>query len=600
MENNNLSDDNLQSQAFISLPVVDTTFFKNLHICFCIDVSGSTSNIFADGKKIVQVEIDFVKSFLPYLTKPPKFITWETNAHAIVNLDMVRPNGGTSPDCLFRNVDTFKIIHDTEVMVIITDGEIGVGAINSFGKYMTSMGTHLKAVIGVIVGRRTNATKNTIKTPADIDVSVLVPAMISNSCILFHNWKNTYVMWSSGIFKNELNPHDITDESVWLDITNVDPNKIINIKIPIVDSSLESNLRDKGYIPFGLGLFFNPNHLLASNPSWDDLLLMPFDRICQYFKITLCYDKLLKWFNFQKDKFIQEFIIDPNEKENIEKLIKEITNHNSNRTIDQSITSTYIKKRNTILAYLYMDVDDIEGVSDNPRIVQLLQFFCQMIKVMEEDNHIQHEANTYTTYTISSSRYSIFTKNSTTSGLSKYYGKMSTITANFDEPLKWLEQFSHLYPNHNSLKYECSICFEQSVPFVLIRKHIDKNNMNDFINNATNYFYPEILCCKCSAYFCSEHIDPVRVTCLAALPIVSLVGDSMTNYLSSFMKITNYDQQLCSSISKNIGQTSNFGEQSNAESKGFLIMASLFYGILRQHFVSVPDIILLLDQVPDF
>ena len=588
IENTN---NNFNAQPFVTLPTINNVCLKNLQVCFCIDVSGSTASIFADQKTILDVETEFVKSFLPELTKPPKFISWDDKSQNILNVDSLKPDAGTRPACLFQNSDTLGTIKETDVAIIITDGCIGIEEINAFGKYMTSLGTHLKAVVGVIVGRRTNCRSGALNKPADIGVSVLVPAMISNSCILFHNWNTSYVMWSSGIFKPEWKPNDITNESNWSHVTNVDISNIININIPIVNPVMENELCNKDYIPFGCGIFFNPNNLLLSCPSWDDLLEMPFDRICQYFKVTLRYAELLKWFKVQKDKFLQEFVTVSDEKEKIDLLIKEMLDRG--RSVDHNIVTSFINTRNNALTRRYIDDVDIENVSNDPRIAKLLQFFRQMIKIMEEDNHIQYESSCYTSFSISSSRYC--TSNPTNTPTNS---KSSKMTADFNEPLKWLEQFSRLYPLHNSLKCECSICVETSIPFIIIRKHIGKNYINDIVDYPTSYFYPQLLCCKCATYFCNIGIDPVRVSCFAAIPIVRLVDDSQIYYLTSFMKLINYNFKLNkNSFSRNESSTKN---SDDFHLKLFLSIVSLFYEVIFEHLAFLPEINSLSNQLPGF
>ena len=95
------------------------------------------------------------------------------------------------------------------------------------------------------------------------------------------------------------------------------------------------------------------------------------------------------------------------------------------------------------------------------------------------------------------------------------------ITASFTEPYLWYTQFVRATKN-DSIKYECSICCDVSMPFIILRKKINKRKLYEFDLRPLDYFYPEFLCNKCADYFCHNKIDPVRVKCIAALPLINL------------------------------------------------------------------------------
>ncbi|XWV25711.1 hypothetical protein QJ857_gp0038 [Tupanvirus soda lake] len=606
MENNNNNTIMSCDDAFVTLPTIASEQIKNLKVCFCIDISGSTGNNFADSCSVLDVETNFVRSFFPELTKTPKFVAWDDQSNNIVNISTLRPSGGTDPSCIFQNTATLDTIHDTEVAIIITDGEIGIHEINSFSRCMTNHGAHLKAIIGVIVGRRTDVKTGILKKPTDIGVSVLAPAMLSNGCILFHNWNDTYVMSACGAFKTTWNPTDIENGITWNDLTKLNISQIVDVIVPIPDPVLESDLRRNGYIPFGAGLYFNADKLLTSSPSWDELVLMPFDRVCQYFRVTLQYEKLLQWFKIQKDRFLAEFMTDEDDKMAVENLVKDISERG--RNLDPTIISTYIRARNRTLARRYIDDNEIEDLFDDPRLVQLMQFFRQMMQIMEEDNRDQYEVASYTTSSISSSRYCRSSYHIPSTIAANTLTKTTTITADFTEPLKWIEQFTRLYPNHNSIQCECSICCENKIPFILFRKYIDKNNVNDILDCPTNYFYPQILCGKCAAFFCSKGADPVHTPCYAALPIVSLVGDSKRYYLSGFTKLTNFvlymdESPLTKSFTTTTGAllgwlgNSTKKDSEDSELQSLMFTASLFYGVLLSHFADSDELNMALKQI---
>ena len=564
------------NNPLLTLPITDTSMLKDLNFCFCIDVSGSTGRVFADKYTYLEIEKDFAKNFLPFLTKTPKFVAWDDNSKNITSLSQLHPDGGTKPNCIFENQLTLQTILNTDVAVIITDGQIGIHDINEFSKCMTQQGSHLKAIIGVIVGRRTRDDSNIIKKPSEIDVSVLVPTMISNGCILFHNLKDTYIMWSCGVFKTAWNPSDITENLGWQSVSTIGINQICNVSIPIPDQTKQKNLIDDGYIPFGAGFFFHPDHLLEYKPTWEQLLELPFDRICQYFRVTRRYSELLKWFKNQQERFVQEFMVDNGEKENIERLVHEMDPRNSQQRNNMT-TLSYVQSRNCALARRYINNEEIESLFTDTRIIRLMQFFRRMMQIMEEDYQTQNLASSYVTSKISSSRYCTVSSGTTSTpsiGIS-----CSSITSDFHNPLEWYRQFKIIFPNHGSNECECTICYELSVPFIIVRKHIDKNNIGDLVDNIAKYFYPNVVCNKCATYFCDNGIDPVRVPCYAAIPLVNLIGNSKIYFIASFAKLTN--------CIYNEIKTDNNNPDTNLE---ILSIINLLIGLLNEKFSNTLDV----------
>lgn len=552
--------DSPQNQPFVTLPIESTTALKNLRVCFCIDNSGSTGSKY--GSNIVYLfgpstndstpsVLDIEKAFTnkmrsDWITKPT-FIAWNSAAVDVESVEQITSGGGTAPSTIFEG-PTLITITNSDVLVLITDGQIGSGEIRHFGETMTKCGTHLKAIIGVIVGKRS-------ASPADANVSVLVPTMISNGCILGTDAEESAVMWSCSAFKSAWNPTEIVEDTTWDLVSKINPAAICNLEIPSVNKAQEENLRSGGYIPMGSGLFFHPNHLLQSEPTWDDLVTLPFDRICQYFKVTNRCNELVTWFKKLNDKFVTEFTAaNPEEKDNVNRLIQEIEQGRRPRR-DANVLTSYRSTRNRALVRQHMNDEHIDDLLDDPRLVTLMQFFRNMMQIMREDEVMQHDAGTYTTSSMAPSRYTSMKKASdpTTKLTGSTTAPLTKITAKFNEPFKWFCQFNKLYVNHRTPtsapveatasnaqpKVECSICYESSTPFILIRKHFDTNNLENLMTSPSSYFYPQILCAKCAGYFCNQQIDPVRVRCYGAVPLVTLVADSKKYFLEGFAAMTN-------------------------------------------------------------
>lgn len=523
----------VENAVFCMLPIADKKRLGMLKVCICMDRSGSMNGSFSstmDAEKIKPISskpttiMDVQKKFVSELSKmfnmPPSLIEWDNKAQLVTSTETVTPRGGTYPSCIFQNGQTCGAIKESDVMVLLTDGEIDVGEIQHFGKCMIEQGTHLKAIIGVIIGPPK-------ASPAQVNISVLVPAMLSNGCILWHDGKKNYVLWSSGIFRTEWKPVDIELWTQWRDVTTVSPEQM-NILVPIPDGSQERCFTQKGYIPFGAGLFFHPEKLLGSSPSWEQLLEMPFDRICQYFRVTQRYGELLEWFKLQKDRFMAEFSIDATDRQKVDQMIYEIQNlsHCANRRTIAAV-SPYVILRNNTICQQYADVDDMTFA--DPRIVQLMKFFRSMMQVMDEDNRTQYQSSGYTTVVSSPSRYTAYSAVPRMS--------IETMALDFTKPFGWFRKYSRLFPSHGSTKFECTICYEEDVPFVLVRKRFRTDTIEELCNNPSNFFYPQTVCSKCAEYFCIQKLDPVRQPCVAAIPLVNLLDNYRATFMDDFLNL---------------------------------------------------------------
>jgi hypothetical protein len=532
----------MQNHPLVTLVSTSSIPLKNLKVGIFIDNSGSTAGNIAHGKvlstTILLAEKQISSLIASELTHPPKYVKWSTNSEIVESLHTITSDGNTLPSTILTNPTIKSIIDDIEVAIILTDGDIDIGEINKFAKEMNTKALHLKAIIGIIIKSIAPNSK-----PANTNVSVLVPAMLNNSCILYHDVSNTYIMWSAGCFKNTWNHPDITDDLQWQNLKTIDPLEICNMSIPIYPQNEIDALIAAHYIPFGSGCFFEPNRLLLYQPSWDELLRMPFDRICQYFKMNNRYDELMKWFKSLKDRFLNEFMGLPQADMNT--LVSNLLNKTVRAVArNSSHVSSYTRMRDHILLRRNFDeYDDV--VFSNPQANRLAQFFRRMMPVMQEDQETVHAPASYTSASISVSRYT--TKLSKSLSLS--------VPADFTKPLKWFKQFNYNNQNHKSTQADCTICFEKSVPFFLLRKHFDCNNLEDITANPFTYYYPGVLCAKCADYFCGEGFDPNRVPCYAGIPIVKLVDTK--NYLECFAKLTKLKPNetstgLLSSISKKL------------------------------------------------
>lgn len=546
------------NNPFIKLPAIQSHQLKNLNVGFFLDISGSTSTKSDDHNTVLDLEKNIVRSMSTKLDKNPIIVAWNDKAYLVDNIDdpNIASQGGTDPSAIFRNRNTKKITKKIDVAVIITDGEINITEIKSFGESILKYGKHLKAIVGIIVSSNKfynfpnylRTPTNINHKPSEINVSVLVPAMISNGCIIYHNSKDMHVVWSSGSFKTEWNPPDITESSTWEDILSINTDKISEVSIPACEVELQKEAQQKGYISFGFDgtscLFFNPEYLLTYCPTWDQLMEFQFDRICQYFSVSMKCEQLLDWFKDQYQRFIDEFMIDSQEKEIIDDVMSQIRIPKERRIHNQELINTFIRNRDQAIARRYIGDEEIETLIEDPRMAKLVQFFKIMMQTIEEDSETQNYSNSYTTLRMTSNRYTSYHNRSINNIPSLSKSRYTIITANFDQPYKWFDQFQVLYPDHNSSQIPCSVCIETQVPFIIIRKPFSKNNIDDIMKRPIDYYYPQIVCYKCADYFCSRQIDPVRVECMAAFPIVNLKENFKNTFINCFSLLTDYSHHF--------------------------------------------------------
>jgi hypothetical protein len=163
-----------------------------------------------------------------------------------------------------------------------------------------------------------------------------------------------------------------------------------------------------------------------------------------------------------------------------------------------------------------------------------------MTQITIEDNNTQRIGSSYTSSNIASSRYSMASSSSKRSSNNNNYN----FNVNFTEPYKWYKQYSKVYLQSQQLQQsqqenlsECSICYEPSVVFILIRQMVDGNNIPNISTDPHSYIYSENLCYKCADYFCHNKVDPVRVPCIAAIPIMNFPLESKQIFYDSLAQL---------------------------------------------------------------
>ncbi|AYV84956.1 MAG: hypothetical protein Satyrvirus1_42 [Satyrvirus sp.] len=524
---------------FANLQNISTTELKNLKIGFFIDIlsialcrsRGGFNDTILDAVK------KFIKNIAPKLNYSPKFVVWSSISYDIGQIDNIDLISYThyfdsideiDPSCIFTNSRTLQLINNIDVAIIISSSEIGIPKMYQLAIHATKYGKHLKGIIGVIVKQNEKMLNSmhydiyqniSAQNPSETNVSILFPAMVSDSCILHYDSENIHVLWSCGSFKVGWNSVDITDGMDWSQATILNFDKICSILIPIYNEKDQLALLDEGYINFGSGLYFSPNHLLESNPPIEKIIEFPFDRICQYFKTNLLFGSLTNWFKYQYQIFIK----------------------NCFNNDDSDLIGSFIKNRNNLIIKRYINDNEIE-VENYFEIDKKIYLQIKILKILMNILERDDRTETCMASSISAAKYKI-----------KIFDDMHrekiNFTASFREPFKWLEQFYSLCETNKLKKYECSVCHEISVPFIIVRKIFDKDNISDIIHKTNTYYYSEIVCEKCADYFCYRKVDPTGVECVASLPIIDLDNDNTKNiYLDCFAKLTNSNSNSNSNL----------------------------------------------------
>uniref|UniRef100_A0A6G6AC01 VWFA domain-containing protein n=1 Tax=Borely moumouvirus TaxID=2712067 RepID=A0A6G6AC01_9VIRU len=513
--------------TFVQLPIIDHTILSDANVCFCIDSSGSTGNKFAGKVKYLDIIKIFIDRITKRLNKKPKLISWDCSAVPIDNLEQLESKGGTCPSCLFENQKTYNIIKNSDVVFIITDGKIDTYEVNNFAKCINEQASHLKAVIGVIVGRRTS-TEIMVK-PHEIDVSVLLPAMISNACILFYNYKKIYTMWTSGIFKNNFDKVEINLETTWDEVPAIDPDLICKINIPIPNQEEHHKLVSNGYIPLGIDLYFNRKYLLLSHPTYEEIMTYPFYQICQHFKINNKYQKLYNWFMNIYNSFIKK--------------IYDTESSNINMEYGLQNKESFIASRNKILCCKYPYIPTIVDHVSDQEFLKVLNFFVNMLNIIKEDNNVQYNDDGYTLYYASISRY--------TSNKVRYDDFNDDLDEENNENKYFKFPFIFDELDFSTEKYPCDICGSEETPFIILQDKIYKNNIGKLLKE--DIINPHIFCSKCSE--CLKIIsNKYSKKSIIPIPIIP-VNDSIKiqyfrwlQYILFKDKSEQINQDLCETI----------------------------------------------------
>ena len=556
------------ASTFCNPLVTGTLELKNAKWVVAIDISGSTDHkLQSNEKKIVTTEIEYAKELISKID--PKcgtidIIVWNDNAQTctLSNLDKLTGTNGTEPYCMFRSNQCSDIISKADALMVITDGDIEQPSVKSFGVAITERAGHLKAVVGVLVSKRYKDQSTTNdKPPSEIDVSVLVPAMIGDGCILYHDGIETFVMWSSGSFSRMWDPRDIDDTTTWNELTlvGIECSDITNVTCTTCDPYQVSLLTTKGYIPIGDGLFIHPSNLLKTTPSFNELLNLPFSRICQYFRVTDRYQELYDWFKEQKNRLIKEIMIldgvatDDDLDILAEKIMELPYSLRCNSNHKHPLVEAFTHARNKHIAYRHLDVDiDIERELATGTANKLGKFLCEMTHIMDEDmellNPTQTKKSQYSTQSVSQTKYTTTVHCNGKTPAKQSQSQKKSMKLSFNNPYCWERKMYQTYPEDNTNNYpciECSVCFEYTIPYLLVRSCFDVNKLDT--QNPFERFNPSMVCAKCAEFCCHRGKNPMNKPCIAAIPFFEykcMSKKDRKNHIDMFSKLLDSCSQI--------------------------------------------------------
>lgn len=185
-----------------------------------IDCSGSTGQTYKIGNSYV-TRLDYEKEIAKkILTNQTNIFYWNTQIFS-----NTEPNGGTEPQCIFRNEKSKQIFDDSEIILFMTDGEINQNDVTEFSNQLKSR-LNKALYICVIVSSHMDDISN-------LNVSVLAPIMMASNvlCLYFDCEKTkTFVVSSKGnISKKYPTQSGIMQQ---IELSTISLNTISSTQIP--------------------------------------------------------------------------------------------------------------------------------------------------------------------------------------------------------------------------------------------------------------------------------------------------------------------------------------------------------------------------------
>ncbi|MEM3063183.1 MAG: hypothetical protein QW303_06550, partial [Nitrososphaerota archaeon] len=315
--------DDIGKYPFFKIPdYIRTNRLKKCKIGFFIDTS-QAANIPLVKKN--GEDITYGDAEMKFMRKILKLITNNRLHYVFINSEVTIKKSYTFEKLpyepyeelrlaeIFNNGRSYNIMTDEiDVAIIIVTNFIEKNDdVKKFSQHIIEKAKKLRSIIVVIIGRE--------DSPNKVRMDVIKSFIFCDSCILYYDIKNIYIIWSHGYFRELWKPVDVNNNSSWDHIVRISYHDFVNITIPFYDSFLMDNLIAYGYVSFGHGLFFNPGILLEDQPNFENLMNYPFDLVRKYFFINGDYHRFLMWF------LMQRYIFDLNGKGRLKNLGGELS-----------------------------------------------------------------------------------------------------------------------------------------------------------------------------------------------------------------------------------------------------------------------------------
>lgn len=174
---------------------VTDSSIKSTKIGVFVDTSGSTSNRLG-RTSVLDHEMIFSRI---YQDMDTCICTWNTTASILyndkvyVNPWRIEPDGGTSPECIIKNIQTKKIFDESNTIVFITDGLIDSEDVTKFAGLINEIIKN-KTIICVLTCHDTN----------NPNISVFAPFLTTKDVIMlqYGGGFTAKILFSKGQFEN--------------------------------------------------------------------------------------------------------------------------------------------------------------------------------------------------------------------------------------------------------------------------------------------------------------------------------------------------------------------------------------------------------------
>ena len=506
-------------KGYVEFPVSKSDTLKDLKICFCIDTNFNSQRRFCGNISYLRVAASIIKKWSNYFEHKPSIISFNYEAKIVKWKDIKPSNKNNFYDAKYRttlmsiieNEEAVQAIKNAQVLVIITcDTNYSMDVI-PFGKYLREHMNHLKATISIISGRRSDPSSGFVRTPLDFRTPILMSAMFSNNCVLIYNTKTIFVMWADGSFRKYLDFQELNLDTSWEQVTETSFSALSNMKIDDVDDDLRNTLISKGYFSIGNGRYMNMKQLLNYNHSTEEILSLPYETICFYYRsYENNLDGFLDWFIQKRHEYVLFYV-------------KQITNK-----IDIDLMFDDVKKGNTKsfidLQKAILDIDNIENNCRGEIVSKNFKRFDNIISYIYCESMIR-------LYVISLRLYCPF----------KYCSSMTYPEPSMTRTSQWLDWCLKYYRNdERDEKTECSLCKERNcIPFIVVKKLIKIDTFETDYDLSEN-IYDKLVCASCASLICYLNRCPDGGECIGLIPVITLNHNRFNIFLKLYNKITDY------------------------------------------------------------